>query len=163
VATSSVTYFINVAYLAESLALVVQCRHLPFMSSNLVRIRNVCCCDCSCGCSCRGVDGAWGVGGCGVAGEGTGTPQLEFELEVATVTVAVAHVAVLPTVWVWAAGDDATAITPDSDVAAAVLPVLTESELTDSGFCAAGRMICGYCGKGSIVPPACNFNSPTCS
>jgi hypothetical protein len=89
------------------------------------------------------------VGGCGVAGEGTDTPELEFELGAATVTAAVALVVVLPTVWVWAAGDDATAITPDSDVAVAALPLLTGSELIDSGFCAAGRMICGYCTKGN--------------
>lgn len=75
--------------------------------------------------------------------------------------MAVALVAVLPTVWVCAAGGDATAIMPDSDVAVAALPLLTESELIDTGFCAAGRMICGYCGKGSNVPPICTFNSST--
>lgn len=96
------------------------------------------------------------MGGCGVAGEGTGTPELEFELGGATVTVAAALVAVPPAEWVWAAGGDATAIMPDSDVAVAALPLLTESVLTDSGFCAAGKIICGYCGKGSNV---CTFNS----
>jgi hypothetical protein len=91
------------------------------------------------------------VAGCGVAGEGTGTPMLVFELGDATVTVGAATVAVLATVCVWAAGGDATAIRPDSDVAAATLPPLNESELTDNGFCAAGKIICGYCGKGNIM------------
>jgi len=90
------------------------------------------------------------VGGCGVAGDETDTPGLEFELGAATVTVDVALVAVLGTACVWAA-DDATVIRPARDVADAALPVPTESELTDSGFCAAGRIICGYCGKGKDV------------
>jgi len=87
------------------------------------------------------------VGGCGVAGDETDTPALEFELGPATVTVDVALVAVLGTACVWAAGADATVIRPARDVADAALPVPTESELTDKGFCAAGRIICGYCGK----------------
>jgi hypothetical protein len=89
------------------------------------------------------------VGGCGVAGDETDTPVPEFELGAATVTVDVALVAVLGTACVWAAGGDGTLIRPDRDVADAALPVPTESELTDSDFCAAGRIICGYCGKGN--------------
>lgn len=91
------------------------------------------------------------MGGCGVAGDETDTPALEFELEAATVTVDVALVAVLGTACVWAAGGDATVIRPARDVADTALPVPTESELTDRGFCAAGRIICGYCGKGKDV------------
>lgn len=121
--------------------------HLPFISSSFVRVRSVGCCDCSC----WGVGEAWGVGGCGVAGDKTDTPVLELELGAATVTAGAALVAVLGTACVWAAGDDATAIRPDRDVADVALPVPTESGLTDSGFCAAGRIICGYCGKESNV------------
>jgi hypothetical protein len=63
-----------------------------------------------------------------------------------------ALVAVLGTACVWAAAGDATVIRPARDVAdAAVLPVPTDSELTDMGFCAAGRIICGYCRKGKDV------------
>lgn len=87
------------------------------------------------------------MGGCGVPGDETDTPALEFGLGAATVTVDVALVAVLGTACVWAAGADATVIRPARDVADAALPVPTESELTDKGFCAAGRIICGYCGK----------------
>jgi len=65
--------------------------------------------------------------------------------------VEVALVAVLGTACVWAAGGDATVIRPARDVADAELPVPTESELTDRGFCAAGKIICGYCGKGKDV------------
>lgn len=83
------------------------------------------------------------MGGCDAAGEGTGTPVFEFEEGAATVTVGVTLV-VLATVCDWVAGGDATAMRPDSDVAAAALPLLTESEFTDNGFCAAGRIICGY-------------------
>jgi aerobic-type carbon monoxide dehydrogenase small subunit (CoxS/CutS family) len=77
--------------------------------------------------------------------------MLVFELGAATVTVGAALVAVFATVCVWAAGGDATAIRPDKDVAVATLPLLKESELTDNGFCAAGKIICGYCGKGNIM------------
>lgn len=87
------------------------------------------------------------MGGCGVAGDETDTPALEFELGAATVTVDVALVAGLGTECVWAAGGDATVIRPARDVADAALPVPTESGLTERGFCAAGRIICGYCGE----------------
>lgn len=87
------------------------------------------------------------MGGCGVAGDETDIPAVEFELGGATVTVDVGLVAVLGTACVWAAGADATVIRPARDVADAVLPVPTESEFTDKGFCAAGRIICGYCEK----------------
>jgi hypothetical protein len=90
------------------------------------------------------------VGGCGVAGDETDTPALEFELGAATVIVDVGLVAALGTVCVWAGGD-ATVIRLARDVADVALPVPTESGLKDRGFCAAGRIICGYCGKGKHV------------
>jgi hypothetical protein len=60
-------------------------------------------------------------------------------------------VAVFPAVCVWTAGGDVTAMRPDKDVAAAAFPPLKESELTDSGFWAAGKIICGYCGRGKTM------------
>jgi hypothetical protein len=77
--------------------------------------------------------------------------MLVFGLGAATVTVGAALVAVFVIVCVCAAGGDATAIRPDKDVAVAALPPLKGSELTDNGFCAAGKIICGYCAKENIM------------
>lgn len=84
------------------------------------------------------------MGGYGVAGEGTDIPATEFGLGADIETGDVTLMAVLVTVWVWAGGGDATAIRPDKEVAAAALPLFTVSELNERGFCAAGKIICGY-------------------
>jgi aerobic-type carbon monoxide dehydrogenase small subunit (CoxS/CutS family) len=77
--------------------------------------------------------------------------MLIFELGAGAVAIGGALVTVLPPACVWAAGGDVTAMRPGKDVVAAALPPLRESELTDNGFCAAGKIICGYCVKGNIM------------
>jgi hypothetical protein len=77
--------------------------------------------------------------------------MLVFELGAGSAAVGATLVAVLAPACVWAAGGDVTAMRPGSDAVVAALLPLRESELTDNGFCAAGKIICGYCAKGNIT------------
>jgi hypothetical protein len=77
--------------------------------------------------------------------------MLVFGLGAGRVAVGAALVTVLAPACVWTAGGDVTAMRPGKDVVVAALPPLRESGLTDDGFCAAGKIICGYCAKANIT------------